>query len=741
MTDREMAGYDSAQRTRIADNLGRWRFAAEIAEVIRSTPPEWSARIGVFGRWGEGKSTILHFLDQMLKPEGNIVLYFNPWAVRGLDQMWAEFGKNLMEALEKDGLLAESALREAARTIQQRLGSSDVPELAGGASEFFGHDRNLKSAFALVEKWLNPDGEQVHKIRERLGNKRLIVFIDDLDRANPELLPKLLLSLREFLDLPGFTFVLAFDNEIVANGLVATNQAWKDGGDFLNKILDFHFYLPPVSKLGKRQLLRNMLAHYCPFIPDSAIDPIESLLPANPRKLKTLVRGLVSLQPQLARHGAFELNWVEICLAEMVRQESYPFFMRLLAGDTLDRLVGVGYRLRKAEPKKKSGEDSSDENADIRKIIDEVGGITSEQAGRLIELIKTTRILAGQNLAYSWSFALRPEAVTWKEFYALSERWKQNQTPETLAAWIAEHANTRSIDSAELESDLFETLMNAGYNAASEAAEARTIEENAAHCAEAGNFLRMTGDFLALPGMLTAGRFAKLYERSLYWTAFRINQADAGLRQAELELIHSLIERADGHAPGMLDALRPSEEAASSTDNEDTAQLKTEIRRECVNRLLPRVEQAFIAYLARPESFRLLASPQGSAAFRFLLFSPQSLPWSGALREALFAVLNNAKNEANDFEKTTDLLQILVDASRNRSPYLSLHAAELLAKDRDFVLALWSGATSRHIQFRMQPSYLARRSVLMELGAREVDLPLSQSLTAAYLAAQAQKGA
>jgi predicted KAP-like P-loop ATPase len=62
MSNGELSGYDAAQKDRKNDDLGRWRFAAEIAEVIRSTPPEWSARIGIFGKWGEGKSTILYFL-------------------------------------------------------------------------------------------------------------------------------------------------------------------------------------------------------------------------------------------------------------------------------------------------------------------------------------------------------------------------------------------------------------------------------------------------------------------------------------------------------------------------------------------------------------------------------------------------------------------------------------------------------------------------------------------------------
>jgi KAP family P-loop domain len=92
----DMSGYDSAQRLKKDDDLGRWRFAAEIAEVIRSTHADWSARIGIFGKWGEGKSTVLHFLEEMLKPEGNIIFYFTPWAVQKLDELWEEFGNALL---------------------------------------------------------------------------------------------------------------------------------------------------------------------------------------------------------------------------------------------------------------------------------------------------------------------------------------------------------------------------------------------------------------------------------------------------------------------------------------------------------------------------------------------------------------------------------------------------------------------------------------------------------------------
>lgn len=727
-----MPGYDSAQRLKKDDDLGRWRFAAEIAEVIRSTPTDWSARIGVFGKWGEGKSTILHFLEEMLKPEGNIVFYFNPWAIQELDDLWAEFGSTLLAALDKENLVVESPFVGTARKIQRMPGFRLLARLGEGTAEYFGKEKIYKTAFGLIGNWLKSDGAQVKKIRERLGNRRVIVFIDDLDRATPELLPKLLLSLREILDLPGFTFVMAFDNEIVADGLVTANSAWGDGDSFLDKILDFHYYLPTVSKTRKRLLLKNMLDRYGKFVPQDSINPIEHLLPDNPRKLKRLVRGLVSLQPQLARHGADELNWVEIWLAEMVRQESYPFFVRLLDGGALESLIGIGCKIRKSERRRKGEDKKENDDADIKKIIDEVGGINQKQTERLIELVNATRTLAGLHLEYNWKFALRPEAITWKEFYELLAQWKEAPVPETISAWIVKQATANSMDQADIEIDLFQTFLNAKHNAASSAAEASTLEDNAARCAEAQSLLKMTEQFLSLPEMFTPERFGKIYEKSTYWIAFRVNPADAELRNAEQALLFSLLDRtSDDQAPAILETLKPDDRWAFTPEDAHTAQLKKTLRDECVARLLPKVERAFAVHLGRPESLRLLSTPEGSSSFRYMLFSPDRLPWGAVIRSALMDTVHNAKGDLNAYEKANDFLQLLVDAAGNRSNYIPRESAVSIACDREFIAALWLGVTSRFIQFRMLKSYLSKRDALVQLGAKEDDLPLSPELAKA----------
>ncbi|MFP5231159.1 MAG: P-loop NTPase fold protein, partial [Acidobacteriota bacterium] len=719
---------DSAQRLRENDDLGRWRFAAEIAEVIRSTPADWSARIGVYGKWGEGKSTVLHFLEEMLK-EGNVVFYFTPWAVQQMDELWAEFGDALLTALRAANLGVEPQWKEAARSLQEKLESTALTDMAQGAAAFFGKGEVYNSALRLLVKWLRPDGEQVKKIREKLGDKRVIVFIDDLDRASPEMLPKLLLSLREILDLPGFTFVLAFDNEIVANGIATANPAWGDGDSFLAKILDFHYHLPPISRSGKRLLLSKMLSQFATFVPQNSIDPIEHLLPPNPRKLKQLVRGLVTLQPQLRRYDEGDLNWVEIWLAEMIRQESYEFFVRLLDGGRITSLLGIGYRIRNSDRTKKD----EDKNADveIKKIIEEVGEISEKKAERLMELVNATRELAGFQMEHSFKFALRPEIITWKELNELIGLWKNKPIPETISAWIAEQSADGSISEADVETDLYGNLLNEKQDAATRAAEASTVKDNATHCREAQSLLKMTEQFLNLPKMLTAERLGELHERSLYWIAFRKNPADRELREAERDLLLALVDRvSNDDAPAALAAFKPWDPRAFPSVDEETSRRKRELRDKCVARLLPKVENAFPAYLSRPESLRQLSTPEGAPSFRYILFQPDRLPWSEIVRNALLETLGKAESDPNAYDKANEFLQLLV-GTRSPSSTVGLGSAVEIVKDREFVAALWKGATSRQIQHRMLQSYLSKRKALLQMGAQENDLPLSAELAQA----------
>jgi predicted KAP-like P-loop ATPase len=113
------------------------------------------------------------------------------------------------------------------------------------------------------------------------------VFIDDLDRTDPTVVPKLLLALRELLDVPKFVFVLAFDRGTVSRALAEYNTAWGPSGEaFLEKIIDFPFELPTPTPGQVKALAVRQFGELCPFVPLDRLNEVAALLPDNPRRLK-----------------------------------------------------------------------------------------------------------------------------------------------------------------------------------------------------------------------------------------------------------------------------------------------------------------------------------------------------------------------------------------------------------------------------------------------------------------------
>src|SRR5713226_6469201 len=438
-------GYDAAQTRQQEDDLDRWRFATEIVEVVLATPSDWSVRIGIFGKWGEGKSTVLRFAEQMLTEKENIVFSFSPWAIQNWNDLWEDFGNRLLEALSAAKIPFDGSWKKSAKDSAKWLESKGLGQIAETAAAFFGMDKLYNAAFGVLCRWLTHDGAQIRAILKKLQNLRFVVLIDDLDRCAPELIPQLLLSLRELLDLPGFTFLLAFDDEIVGRALTDKNPAWVDGSNFLEKILDFRFHLPTVTEMQKERFISKAIAKYCPFVPKESAKEVHDLLPNNPRKLKALIRSLSALQPQVARHDPDELNWVDMWLAQMLRLESYPFFERLLKGGTLDKEVGMLYRLTKATSRDKLGTIREDKDQGLRHLIKEVGVEDPTVEQRLIQLIEAMRSRASIKLRYVCELALRPHAVTWKEFRSFYATWAADRRTLILSNWIEQHANERQV--------------------------------------------------------------------------------------------------------------------------------------------------------------------------------------------------------------------------------------------------------------------------------------------------------
>jgi hypothetical protein len=723
-------GYDAALSLRDEDDLDRWRFAAEIAEMIASTPVDWSVRCGIFAKWGEGKTTVLRFLERMLEEQGSIVFWFNPWVNQSFNDLMEEFGERLLDTLTERDLAVESPIKRLIRKTGQEFEGGAASALAGGAADALHVGKLYSGSVAAVADWLRLDGPQVLKLREQLKEKRVVVLIDDLDRSAPLLLPKLLLSLRELLDIPRFTFILAFDDEIVAKALVEMNPAWGEGARFLDKVLDFQYHLPLVSNAVKARLISKAMENHCPFVPKESTAEIADLLPDNPRKLKALIRGIASLKPQISRHNEDELNWVDIWLAQLIRDESYPFFEKLLEGDALEKEIGVRFHFSQSSSRIGLKDKTEDKNAGVKRIIEAVGIKDDALSARLIHLVEGVRSRSSAlQLRYNWELTRRPHAITWKEFGGLMERWRAESREATITEWIGQHVACRSETKDRVEDELFLTLMLARESQISSAINADTLEDLTRFCREAELLLEMTQQFLSIQKMLTPDRFKELYNKVNYWIGFRKNAPERLLRQREKALLLSLI---DGAPPDLasefLEAMKPWDPRATMGDGQDVTSLKKSLITICTKKLIKKVSQHLFNFLASPLSIRRLGEPGRYLAYKYLLFHPDSIPWGKRLRSEIHAMLRRARRDPVAFENACCLLRLLTEALEYRGGDIDYQGVLMLVHDHTFIRSLWNAVLSRKIQWRLQVNFLTHRARLIKAGVPESQMPMPKSL-------------
>ena len=216
---------------------------------------------GLYGNWGSGKSTILHFVQEHLREEkykGIIPVYFEAWQYEYAEQ------KDLLFALlncikEKSG---------TNRTLFQRLQvdaaaiAVGVPDLLAGGKlgDFVGRVGSNLSKFE--QRLLKEHKRWVDRIKEfkvefssvikkaltKNNASKLFIFVDDLDRCLPENAVKLLEGIKNFLSVENICFILAIDRRVVGE-MIEKKYGLHDGyGDeYLMKIVHYYYELPTVS--------------------------------------------------------------------------------------------------------------------------------------------------------------------------------------------------------------------------------------------------------------------------------------------------------------------------------------------------------------------------------------------------------------------------------------------------------------------------------------------------------------
>lgn len=226
------------------DLLFRDIFIDSIATSIRNYKDNESLTIGLYGKWGEGKTSIINLLIENLdKDEDIIYLRFEPWLYSNTEQLISMFFKDLSKNIDKKGNLKKLAkfFSDYAEVFEAL---SNFPEPTGMAK--FGFKilgftaRKLPSKKTLNE--LKVDIENYIKTLD----KKILIVIDDIDRLNNSEIQQIFQLVKMLGNFKNTIYLLSMDDEIVANSLKEVQKY--DGYKYLEKIVQVPLRLPLSGK-------------------------------------------------------------------------------------------------------------------------------------------------------------------------------------------------------------------------------------------------------------------------------------------------------------------------------------------------------------------------------------------------------------------------------------------------------------------------------------------------------------
>ena len=318
------------------DLLGFDKYVDTLSKMVTDKDFKTPFCIGIFGKWGSGKTSFMHLLEKKLSTGSAepypIPVWFNPWRYEKEEHLIIPFLKTIEHAIkrytekiekESDGTKKKllSVLKKTCKKIKEasasfaygltfdaKLGgfgfTLDTSKAAAREDELA--NKRIDKAKTLSEKLSSIYYEIVDELKSAIDEKsfRIVVFIDDLDRCLPEKAVEILESIKLFLDIEGYLFVIGVDRDVVRKGISYHYRFFEhreekekealiiSPEDYLDKMIQLPLELPAIEPGRKRTFIENLVGDSVEFkkharIIDAGIGDDPRAF--NPRALKRFI--------------------------------------------------------------------------------------------------------------------------------------------------------------------------------------------------------------------------------------------------------------------------------------------------------------------------------------------------------------------------------------------------------------------------------------------------------------------
>jgi len=271
MTNQNILYDDRPIEKKKDDRLGYTSIARHLASSIVRQRAVKGLVFGIEGKWGSGKSSLINLTKDVLKryrsnaPE---CVNFSPWLVGERDELIRSLFDEIFSAVNNIGkydvVNRAEEIKKAKQLGQKLKRFGRYVGYTGKVVKAFG-DFGIPLA-GLVGKAIESTGENAQKVgadicldsqdipalselkADVVGglqnlSRKIVVFIDDLDRLEPREVVEVLRLIRAVADFPNVIYVLSYDPRIIADTVTKALRV-PDGNAFLEKLVQVSFKVP-----------------------------------------------------------------------------------------------------------------------------------------------------------------------------------------------------------------------------------------------------------------------------------------------------------------------------------------------------------------------------------------------------------------------------------------------------------------------------------------------------------------
>jgi hypothetical protein len=292
-----------------------------IVNIIKNSYPKFT--IGIFGDWGTGKTTLMNSIEKILKEDKNDIVRvrFETWRYEREEQFalipllkTIAFAlpeepkfQNLKQKLKRGAINFLKKTPDIVSSIISKNINEDVGIIAKSAVSSFKKEFNSKmELLAEVDRdTLYFDGfddikKEIKKIRNDNPNFKIIVFVDDLDRCSPKKTLEVLESIKVFLGMEGFIYIIGLSHDIVTKLIdIEYEKNGVKGEQYIKKIIQIPITLPKwinddIIKLVEDLIQKGIInTKYKAIFNQKNIELLSYAIENNPREIKRFLNNYI----------------------------------------------------------------------------------------------------------------------------------------------------------------------------------------------------------------------------------------------------------------------------------------------------------------------------------------------------------------------------------------------------------------------------------------------------------------